>query len=170
MKRVDIFVQGHGLSDITVLPGKPDDTIASVLSKLNQAEAKEESLLVFVQDTPCAVDRDVLVEELLPLTADDDSLRSLCLHITRCHTVETVIRFNGEDQRRHFPPGAIVERVRRWAASRAFGLSSRDAVEHVLQIQGTTTRPDRDIHVGTLTDGKTCAVAFDLVPTKRVEG
>jgi hypothetical protein len=40
----------------------------------------------------------------------------------------------------------------------------------VLQIQGTTIRPDRDAHIGTLTQGHTCAVAFDLVPCKRVEG
>jgi hypothetical protein len=40
----------------------------------------------------------------------------------------------------------------------------------VLQIQGTTIRPDRDVHIGTLTQGHACAVAFDLVPCKRVEG
>ena len=170
MNQVDIFVQGHGLSDITVLPGKPEDTIAIVLSKLDQAEAKDENLLVFIQDSPCAVDRGVLIEELLPLTTDDETLGPLCLQVTRCRKIEIVVRFNGENKQRSFPPGTIVERVRRWAACRAFGLSPRDAAEHVLQLQGTTTWPDRDIHVGTLTDGKTCAVAFDLVPSKRVEG
>jgi hypothetical protein len=80
------------------------------------------------------------------------------------------IRFNGENTTRRFPPSATVERVRRWAARRAFHLSPRDAAEHVLQIQGTTIRPDRDAHIGTLTQGHTCAVAFDLVPCKRVEG
>ena len=80
------------------------------------------------------------------------------------------VRFNGETEKRHFTPSATVERVKRWAARRAFHLSPRDAAEHVLQIKGTTTRPDRDVHVGTLTHGHSCAVAFDLVPSQRVEG
>ena len=92
------------------------------------------------------------------------------MHVTRCLKVKVAVRFNGETKSRVFPPSATVERVRRWAALRAFGMSPRDAAEHILQIQGTTTRPDRDTHTGALTDGKTCAVAFDLVPSKRVEG
>ena len=170
MNDVDVFLQGYGLSDIAVLSAKPDDTIEIVLSKLDQAEARDESLLVFVQDASCAVERNLLVEELLPLAADDKTLGPLCLHVSHCRKVENVIRFNGEEKQRLFPPSTTVERVRRWAARRAFKLSPRDAAGHVLQLQGTTTRPDRDMHVGTLTDGKTCAVVFDLVPSKRVEG
>ncbi len=170
MKNVEVFLQGPGFSDIAVLSAKPDDTIANVLSKIDQAETKDENLLVFIQDSLCPVDRDVLVEELLPLAADEKPLRPLCLHVTHCRKVETVVRFNGEDKQRRFPPGTVVERIRRWAACRAFGLAPHDAGEHVLQLQGTTTRPDRDAHVGVLTDGKTCSVAFDLVPNKRVEG
>ena len=111
-----------------------------------------------------------MVEELLPLSADDEVCGPLRLHVTRCRHIEVTVRFNGEDAARRFPPSATVERVRRWAARRAFHLSPRDAAEHVLQIQGTTIRPDRDVHIGTLTKGETCAVAFDLVPCKRVEG
>lgn len=170
MKNVDVFLQGPGFSDIAVLSAKPDDTIGNVLSKLDQAEAKEENLLVFIQDSFCPVDREVLVEELLPLAADEKTLRPLCLHVTQCRKVETVVRFNGEHKQRQFPPGAVVERIRRWAACRAFGLAPQDAGEHVLQLQGSTSRPDRDTHVGVLTDGKSCSVAFDLVPNKRVEG
>ncbi len=170
MKHVDIFLQGCGLSDIAVLSAKPDDTVGIMLSKLDQTKEQDEGLLVFVQDAPCAVDLEVAIEELLPLVADQKIPGQLCLHVTRCHKIETVVRFNGEDKRRYFPPGAVIERVRRWAALRAFGLSPRDAVEHVLQLQGTTKRPDRDTHVGALTDHETCAVVFDLVPSKRVEG
>ena len=169
MKHVEVFLQGYGLSDIAVLSAKPDDTVGIVLSKLDQTK-EQDDLLVFVQDAPCAIAQEVVIEELLPLVVDDKVPGQLCLHVTRCHKIETVVRFNGEDKRRHFPPGAVVERVRRWAALRAFGLSPRDAVEHVLQLKGTTKRPDRDTHVGALTDHKTCAVVFDLVPSKRVEG
>lgn len=170
MQTINIFLQGHGVSDIMVLQAKPDDTIAEVLPKFEHVELKRDDLLVFLEDIPAALDLDAVVEELLPLTADDEALGPLRLHITRCRHVEVVVRFNGEDAARRFPPSATVERVRRWAARRAFDLSPRDAAEHVLQIQGTTTRPDRDVHIGTLTKDETCAVAFDLVPNKRVEG
>jgi hypothetical protein len=170
MNSIDVFIQGHGLSDIVVLTAKPDDTIASVLAKLDHADAKEDGLLVFLEDVSGALDHEAVVEELLPLVGDDEMFGPLRLHVTRCHKVEVVVRFNGEDAQRRFPPSATVERVHRWAARRVFGLTPRDAAEHVLQIQGTNTRPDRDVHIGTLTDGKICAVAFDLVPRKRVEG
>jgi hypothetical protein len=170
MNSIDVFIQGHGLSDIVVLTAKPDDTIASLLTKLDHAEAKEDGLLIFLEDVSGALDREAVVEELLPLVADDEVFSPLRLHVTRCHKVEVVVRFNGEDAQRRFPPSATVERVHRWAARRAFGLSPRDAAEHVLQIQGTTLWPDRDVHIGTLTEGKTCAVTFNLVPRKRVEG
>jgi hypothetical protein len=170
MKPIDIFFQGNGLSDIAVVTASREDTIAAVLSKLDHADKEHEDLLVFIEDLPGALDRDAVVEELLPLTSDEDALGSLRLHVSRCRKVDVAVRFNGEDARRGFPPSATVERVRRWAARRAFGLSPRDAAEHVLQVQGTTIRPDRDTHIGVLTSGKTCAVAFDLVPSKRVEG
>ena len=45
-----------------------------------------------------------------------------------------------------------------------------DAVEHVLQISGSASRPDEDVHLGTLTRAPVCSVSFDLVPKRRVEG
>ena len=171
MKSINIFLQGHGVADIAVLNASPDDTIAEVIAKSGHADAEQVDLLIFLEDIAGAIDRDAVVEELLPLAADDDVVGPLRLHCSRCRKIDVVVRFNGEETKRHFPPSSTVERVRRWAARRAFKLSPCDAAEHVLQIQGKTTRPDRDAHIGALTEGsKTCAVAFDLVPSKRVEG
>lgn len=170
MKSIDVFLQGHGLSDIAVVPAQAGDTIAAILAKLGHADYAQADVLVFLEDIPAPIERNAIVEELLPLAPDEDMIGALRLHVTRCLKVKVAVRFNGETKSRAFPPSATVERVRRWAARRAFGLSPRDAAEHVLQIQGTTTRPDRDTHIGALTDGKACAVAFDLVPSKRVEG
>lgn len=169
MKSIDVFLQGHGLTDIAVLTAKPDDTIANVLATLEVAKADD--LLVFLEDVAGPLDADAVVEELLPIAAEGEAVAfPLRLHITKCRQVAVVVRFNGEEANRRFPPSATIARVHRWAARRAFVLSPRDAAEHVLQIQGTTTRPDRDVHIGTLTEGSVCAVAFDLVPRKRVEG
>lgn len=170
MKPIDIFLQGHGLTDIAVLTANPNETIANILAKLDGTNTKADDHLVFLEDIAAPLDTDAVIEELLPIAPEGDAVGPLRLHLTKCRKVAVVIRFNGEEVKRQFPPSATIARVHRWAARRAFGLSPRDAAEHVLQIQGTTTRPDRDVHIGTLTDGTACAVAFDLVPRKRVEG
>ena len=170
MKALQVFLQGHGVADIAVVDASPEDTVADVVGKSDLADAKEGDHLIFMEDIACALDRDAIVEELLPLAADDDVVGPLRLHCTRCRKIDVVVRFNGEEAKRHFPPGTTVERVRRWASRRAFKLAPRDAAEHVLQILDKTTRPDRDLHIGAVAEHGTCAVAFDLVPSKRVEG
>lgn len=169
MKNIDVLLQSHGLADIAVLEAKPDDTLAKTLAKIELPGDKDGRLL-FLEDIDGAIDGHAVIEELLPLAPDDDAAGPLRIHVSHCRHVEVSVRFNGETEKRRFTPSATVERVKRWAARRAFHLSPRDAAEHVLQITGTTTRPDRDVHVGTLTHGHTCAVAFDLVPCQRVEG
>jgi hypothetical protein len=169
MKTIDVLLQSHGLADITVLEARPDDTLAKVVSKIDLPGTNEGRHL-FLEDIDGAIDGHAVIEELLPLPPDDDAIGPLRIHASHCRHVEVAVRFNGETEKRRFTPSATVERVRRWAARRAFHLSPRDAAEHVLQLQGTTTRPDRDVHVGTLTRGHSCAVAFDLAPCQRVEG
>ncbi len=169
MKSIDVFLQGHGLADIAVLAAKPDDTLAEIVSKANLLGPKEARLL-FLEDIDGPIDDHAVVEDLLPLPTDGEPIGPLRLHVARCRHVEVAVRFNGEAAKRRFTPSATVERVRRWAVRRAFHLPPRDAAEHVLQIQGTSIRPDRDVHIGTLTQGQACAIAFDLVPCQRVEG
>jgi hypothetical protein len=62
-----------------------------------------------------------------------------------------------------------VHRVKQWAVHE-FGLSKVDATEHVLQLCGSTTRPDEDTHLGALVQYPECRLCFDLVPKQRVEG
>lgn len=171
MKAIDVFVQGGEFAEILVGQATPTHSIAEVLAGFEHIAKDREGLLIFVEDAHAPLDPDTIVEELLPLCGDDETvLVPLKLHVTRCRHVEVTVRFNGETAKRRFQPGATIGRVHHWAARRAFGLSPRDAAEHVLQIQGTQKRPDRDVHIGALADGKVCAVAFDLVPRKQVEG
>jgi hypothetical protein len=168
--KVDIFIQGEGLSDIVVAASEPHHTIAAVLLGVTTIPTGD-GLLLFLEDQASPISFDSIVEELLPLTAGAaEIICPLRIHLSRCRHVDVSVRFNGEVVARHFPPSATIARVHHWAARRAFGMTARDAAEHVLQIQGSTKRPDRDVHIGALTGGSGCCVAFDLVPRKRVEG
>jgi hypothetical protein len=171
MRPIDVFVQGGEIAEILVGRAAPTHSLAEALANLERPVPCGEGLLIFVEDMHAPLDPETTVEELLPLCADEEAIVvPLRLHVSRCRHVEVSVRFNGEHVKRPFPPGATIGRVHHWAARRAFGLSPRDAAEHVLQIQGAQQRPDRDVHIGTLTVGTTCSVAFDLVPRKRVEG
>ena len=59
--------------------------------------------------------------------------------------------------------------MKEWAA-RTFKMDPKDAAEHVLQICKSTERPASNTPLQQLVQGHTCAVCFDLVPEKRVEG
>jgi hypothetical protein len=170
MKSIDVFLQGGEFTEILVGSATPTHSLAEVLAGFAEHGAASEGVLIFLEDAHAPLDPATVVEELLPLCTDEEViLIPLKLHVTRCRHVEVSVRFNGETAKRSFPPGATIGRVHHWAGRRKFGLSPRDAAEHVLQIPGTHKRPDRDVHVGALT-GKTCSVEFDLVPRKRVEG
>jgi hypothetical protein len=171
MKSIDVIIQGVDSAEILIGRAAPVHSVAEVLANLERPIREAEGLLIFVEDAHEPLDPETMVEELLPFSSDEQAmLVPLKLHLTRCRHVDLSVRFNGEIALRRFPPGATISRVHHWAARRKFDLSPRDAAEHVLQVRGTDKRPDRDVHIGTLTAGATCSVDFDLVPRKRVEG
>ena len=55
-------------------------------------------------------------------------------------------------------------------ATHELGIKPSDASELMLQISGTDTRPDADIHIGSLVRKPTRVLTFDLVPSPRVNG
>ena len=67
------------------------------------------------------------------------------------------------------PPGARVRAVKEWAV-RKFKMDPKDAADHVLQVCKSTARPASDTPLHQLLHGHDCALCFDLVPEKRVEG
>ncbi len=174
MKHIDVLVQGEGFTDIQVVTVESEASVSTLFETIGRKFATGNGgALIFVEDFAVPVDAEVLFEELLPEGVNTEAgmeCKPLRLHIHRCRRVEVSVRFNGQTATRHFGPSTTIHRVHHWAARRAFGLSPRDAAEHVLQIQGTSTRPDRDVHIGTLVACGVCAVPFDLVPFKRVEG
>jgi hypothetical protein len=171
MSSIDVFIQGEGLGDILVAPAEPHHRVADLIGGLKRPPTEQEELLIFVEDATWPIEADAVIEELVPLDIWNATIPSpLRLHMSRCRHVDVSVSFNGELAKRRFSPSATIARVHHWAARRAFEMAPRDAAEHVLQLQNSTTRPDRDVHIGTLTAGKACCVSFDLVPRKRVEG
>ena len=163
MKYIDLFYQGEGLGGISHIELEPDATFATLKARLSEKHVLPLDALVFIEDEDEPIDERLLVRERA-------SAKGVKVHVHRCRHVEVSVTFNGETVDRRFPPSATVARVKRWAAEHKFGMSAEEAGEHVLQIAGSHNRPAPGTHIGSLTDGKTCGVAFDLVADERVNG
>ena len=163
MKFIDLFYQGEGVGEISHIELELDATFALLKSRLTEKHQIPVEALLFLEDEDDPIDESVLVK-------DRATAKGLKIHIHRCRHVEVSVMFNVEKVERRFPPSATVARVKRWAAEKKFGMSEEEAGEHVLQIAGTHERPTPGTHIGVLTDGKVCGLAFDLVPDERVNG
>lgn len=91
------------------------------------------------------------------------------IHVSRCKQIETTVHYLDKTAKHRFAPGTRVRAVKAWAAQH-FEVSPKDAAEHVLQLCGSTERPSSDTPLHQLVHGHDCAVCFDFVPEKRVEG
>jgi hypothetical protein len=91
------------------------------------------------------------------------------VHLHRCKHIELSVRFGSEQVGHRFPTAMTITHVRKWAGHK-LGMQLSDIAEHVLQIQGTQTQPEVDVHIGTLAKCPNCSLAFDLVPANRING
>lgn len=163
MKPVDLFYQGEGIAEIEHLEIEPKATFAAVKKLLGNKHSLPHDAWLFIEDDEDPVDDALCV-------GDRAGPKGLKIHVHRCRHVEVTVTFNSETAERRFSPAATVSRVKRWAAEQKFDMTEEEAGEHVLQIAGTHERPAPGTHIGTLTDGKVCGLAFDLVPDERVNG
>ncbi|MFG1247859.1 hypothetical protein [Xanthobacter flavus] len=163
MTSIDVFYQGEGIGEIAHIELDPHATFAILKTRLIEKHGVAHDALLFLEDEDEPLD-------VAGLIKDHDAAKGLKVHIHRCRHVEVTVTFNGEIAERRFPPSATVARVKRWAAEKKFGMSDEEAGEHVLQVAGTHDRPAPGTHIGALTDGKVCGLAFDLVPDERVNG
>jgi hypothetical protein len=91
------------------------------------------------------------------------------IHVCHCKRIKTTVHFLHNTAEREFAPGARVRAVKEWAVEK-LKLNPKDAAEHVLQLCNSTKRPPSDTRLNELVQRHECAVCFDLVPEKRVEG
>lgn len=163
MASIDVFYQGEGIGEIAHFELDPDATFAILKTRLIEKHGVAHYVLLFLEDEDEPLDESTLAKHR-------DSGKGLKIHIHGCRHVEVTVTFNAETVERRFAPSTTVARVKRWAAENKFGMSEEEAGEHVLQIAGTHDRPAPGTHIGALTDGKVCGLAFDLVPDERVNG
>jgi hypothetical protein len=165
VKTIDILLQGEGIPDIQVISLGDDQRVRDVLAKAAEHRKTDcqGEFLVFVED------KDVPLHPDAPLPVGEPG-KPARLHVHRCHSIAVAVTFNGEVKEHRFGPGITVETAKRWAAIKGFGMTPADAAEHVLQLAGSTIRPEPDTHIGSLVSGAACQLRFDLVPLKRVEG
>jgi hypothetical protein len=160
--KVKIFLQSEFLKDIEVLElgdnAGPNELHTACLKLLPTSEDIREFNL-YVEDD----DDEKSIKKLKKIPD------GLCVHMHRLKGIDVQVRYAGCDVQRTFRPSATVGRVKKWS-SHELGISASDAAELMLQISGTDTRPDTDIHIGALVKSPTCAICFDLVPSPRVNG
>jgi len=166
MKKIEVFLQVEGTKDILLVEVAENGTVRDLLLVATEHGKhlgnNETPSMVFIEDAEDVLELDDLFENA--------GIRHRGhVHIHRCHRIEVSVIFNGKQVSKAFPPSATVGRVKKWAA-REFGMSEKDASEHVLQVSGTSTSPHEDIHIGTLVTHPVCHISFDLVPKVRIEG
>lgn len=164
MSKIQLFLQVEGSRGVHLVElednAQAKDLIAQAI-RSGLAAANVEGALVFGPDSDSPLD------PALPLSKQGVRNKQR-MHVHRCRQVNVTLHFNDVTEVVHVPPSATVDRVKKRFVQ-MIGMSSVDATEHVLQLCGSTERPEPDMQVGTLVCG-CCDVCFDLVPIKRVEG
>lgn len=152
----ELYVHRRGEVRVTLVNVETDVTIATAVG-IDEGES------VWMEETEAELDVAMTIAEAgIPHRGK--------VHVGRCRKVRTKVTYNGATKEHSFHPGAKVERVFDWAVSdHGFDLTPTDAVDHELQISGTSIKPDASDHVGSFVDDH-CAVAFSLVPKIRNEG
>jgi hypothetical protein len=164
MPTLQLFLQFEGHRGIEVVRIEDTATMQELLQAAVQAglpEDRKDGASVFAHESETPLD----LSSTLKDAGIGDKHR---VHVHRCKRVEVTLHFNEVTEKLHFPPSATVERVKREFVKKIH-MSPVDATEHVLQLCGSTDRPEPDTHIGSLVCG-CCSLCFDLVPIKRVEG
>lgn len=157
-----IFIQSHDRTGIIEAALKEDATLGDLHDALAAAGVTiDADTFIFIDEA----EEHLHGERHHPLL---DIKRGARIHVTRCKRIKATVHFLDKTEDHKFPPGARVRAVKAQAVH-AFHMAPKDAADHVLQLCGSTERPASDTPLHELARGN-CAVGFDLVPEKRVEG
>lgn len=163
MTTLEILLQGEAIQDVQLVVLPADAGHVEILAAAAEFRAPgfEGEFLIFVQEG------DAPLKHGYPLPRPPRG-GPIGVHVHRSRLIKVETSFNGRTKDIDLSPARTVGAVKTLIATRLFGMTPHDAAEHVLQVSGTTDRPDMDTHLGTLAHhGRVC---FDLVPLVRVEG
>ncbi len=163
MSTITVFIMTDGrdgLVERKLDSGTTIKDLHKVLSEVGVEITRETHEFLGSAEEPLPKDPKTVIRDL------KDGVR---IHVTRCRRIQVTVNYLERSEDHRFSPGARLREVKEWAA-RKLKIDAKDAAEHVLQICGSAKRPSSDTTLHELTDNKVCAVCFDLVPEKRVEG
>jgi hypothetical protein len=163
MPKQTIFIRGHALPAAVEVEIAEAALMGDLLALITKAGIAVDN------ETAIFIDEAEMPHDLTPAAPVAGIKHGSHVHVTKCKKIDVTVNYLDGTATHKFAPGARVRRVKAWAVDK-FNLTPHDAAEHVLQMCGTTRRPASDTPLNELTDGKTCAICFDLVPEKRVEG
>jgi hypothetical protein len=156
-----VFVQSEFLEDVAVIEVEHDAKPAKVreqLQALLPTNINAHAIHVYLEDQ----DDEDAFEKLKEIT------EGLRVQLHRLKGIDVAVRYAGRNVQRTFRPSATVSRVKQWSAAE-LGIIPSDAAELMLQVTGTSNRPDPDTHIGSLARGEK-SLSLDLVPSPRVNG
>ena len=165
MDKIDILLQGAGISRMVVIAVPAEGVVRDIISA-----AKEQSTKL-----PDTTDLQVWLEDSDEPLNPDEAINKVGIqkhsrvHIHTCHRIGVSVNYQGKTQSHPFAPSTTISTVKMWADKR-FNLNDVDATEYALQLCNSSERPSDDIQLGALTSPSECSVCFDLVPKQRVEG
>ena len=161
--KIVIFAQTQGDSNITEITLNADVSLTELSKALVDAGLSllPEHLIFVNEDNEHLQD-----SETSPLLKLKHGNR---IHVVLCRRIKTTVQYLDKGIEWEFAPGTRVRVVKAWAI-REFHLDEKDGAEHVLQISNSTKRPPGDVPIHELIKDQHCALRFDLVPEKRVEG
>ncbi len=163
MSKPIIFIQVHGRPGILEAELSEAATIGEIHDALAAAGIQiDAETVIYVDDA----EDHLYGDRKAPAAGLKHGSR---IHVTRCKRIKVTVNFLEKSAEESFPPGTRVRKVKDWAV-RTFEMDPKDAAEHVLQLCKSTERPASDTPLQQLVQGHACAVCFDLVPEKRVEG
>jgi hypothetical protein len=177
MSKLIIFVQVHDRAGIIEAELPKASTLGDFYDALKVAGVElDTETFIFVGES----EQHVSGERHDPILGLVHGCR---IHISRCARIKTTVHYLEKPGDREFSPGTRLRTVKEWAVAK-FELNPKDAAEHVLQLCKSTERPSSDTPLQQLvsghhghddhghgnTHGHDCAICFDLVPDKRVEG
>jgi hypothetical protein len=163
MSQLLVFIQAHGQAEILEAELPPEVTLGDLNDALDGLGIAVDSETFIFIDEAAEHEQGERHRRLHHLRHGSR------IHVSRCKRIATTVNFLDKSDERAFPPGARVRAVKEWAVH-AFHMHPKDAAEHVLQLCNSTDRPPSDTPLHQLVHDHHCALCFDLVPEKRVEG
>lgn len=163
MKTIDVYFQGEGIAALDHLEIAEDATIGDLKAQIAKLHPHATECHFFLENDDEPLHHETKVK-------DKNGKAGVKVHVARCRKVQVTVHYKAEIVRHEFPPSATIARIKHWVAVTKLHMTEEDASNHHLQITGTENQPDPGVHVGSLAKCPDCSVAFDLVPTPRVNG